>query len=76
MVATKAVKNAVADKVNSISSKASYEQGGGEGSGGFIPLPLTEGGGGMVGSTSSSGGGGGSSSEDSNDPLLLLYMGK
>ena len=78
VVATKAVKNAVADKVNSISSKASYEQGGGEGSGGFIPLPLTEDGGGMVGSTSSSGGGGGggSSSEDPNDPLLTLYMGK
>ena len=76
VVATKAVKNAVADKVNSVSSKASYEQGGGEGSGGFIPLPLTEGGGGMVASTSSSGGGGGGSSEDSNDPLLLLYMGK
>ena len=76
VIATKAVKNAVADKVNSVSSKASYEQGGGEGSSEFIPLPLTEGGGGMVGSTSSSGGGGGGSSEDSNDPLLLLYMGK
>ena len=77
VVATKAVKNAVADKVKSVSSKASYEQGGGEGSGGFIPLPLTEDGGGMVASTSSSGGGGGGgSSEDPNDPLLLLYMGK
>ena len=64
------------NNIDSISSKASYE-GGGEGSGGFIPLPLTEGGGGMVGSTSSSGGGGGGgSSEDPNDPLLLLYMGK
>ena len=66
------------NNIDSISSKASYEQGGGEGSGGFIPLPLTEDGGGMVGSTSSSGGGGGggSSSEDPNDPLLTLYMGK
>jgi len=64
------------NNIDSISSQASYEQGGGEGSGGFIPLPLTEGGGGMVASTSSSGGGGGGSSEDSNDPLLLLYMGK
>jgi len=64
------------NNIDSISSKASYE-GGGEGSGGFIPLPLTEGGGGMVGSTSSSGGGGGGgSSEDPNDPLLTLYMGK
>ena len=65
------------NNIDSISSKASYEDGG-EGSSAFIPLPLTEGGGGMVGSTSSSGGGGGggSSSEDPNDPLLTLYMGK
>ena len=65
------------NNIDSISSKASYEDGG-EGSSAFIPLPLTEDGGGMVGSTSSSGGGGGggSSSEDPNDPLLTLYMGK
>ncbi len=69
-------KQALKDRVAGVSSKASYEQGAGEGSGGFIPLPLTGGGLPPNPYTSSSGGGGGSSSEDSNDPLLLLYMGK
>ena len=69
-------KQALKDRVAGVSSKASYEQGGGEGSGGWIPLPLTEGSGLPPNPHTSSSGGGGSSSEDSNDPLLLLYMGK
>ena len=76
VVATKAVKNAVADKVKSVSSKASYEQGGGEGSGQMIPIPIVETGASIPSSSKGGGKLSSSSSEDASDPLLLLYMGK
>ena len=65
------------NNIDSISSQASYEQGGGEGSSQMIPIPLAETGASVPSSSKSGGGGGGSSSsEDASDPLLTLYMGK
>jgi len=65
------------NNIDSISSQASYEQGGGEGSSQMIPIPLAETGASVPSSSKGGGGGGGSSSsEDASDPLLTLYMGK